>query len=309
MSTEIAQVLSVFITGLNTTVGRELALKLRAAGHHVAGTVETGAQAAFFRRFGVTPAYADLTRAGELRSAIQGVNATVLVNAAAQTPNHAPQAAADWTLPLADYAEALEEAAAQAGAEYLLHTSFVFAGGHLSDDSEGAEPVVHAAQAAEAIALSASVPAAVARLGVTYGPADPALVALRETLRRGRPMDMGEDTVKAQWIYAADAASGLAAAIERRVSGVTLDLVDDQPLTPADFIRLFARLQAFGEPGRLPAPFRRGNALQRHLAKVETHASSAAAREALGWSPRFPRAEAGIEELLLVWRASLGEPA
>ncbi|MFN8379347.1 MAG: NAD(P)-dependent oxidoreductase [Anaerolineae bacterium] len=307
MTTEIAQVQSVFITGLNTAVGQALALRLRAAGHTVAGVVTSSDEAAYFRRFGVTPAYAVLTRAGELRSAIQGTAATILVNCAAQEPNHVPHISTPWDTPLADYAEALEEAAAITGAEYLLHTSFTFAGGHLTEENEGAEDIVHAAQAAEAIALSASAPSAVIRFGYTYGPTDKSLVALREALRIGRPLDAGEEHVPAAWTYASDAAAALVKAIEKRVTDVTLDVVDDRPQPPAEFVRMFARMQGLGVPGRVPLFFRRvlSSEVQRQIMKIETHPSNAAAREALDWAPRFHNIEAGIDDLLLQWRAAM----
>ena len=307
MTTDIAQVQSVFITGLQTAVGQALALRLRSAGHTVAGVVTSSEEAAYFRRFGVTPAYAGLTRAGELRSAIQGCAATILVNCAAQAPNHVPLLNSDWDEPLVEYAEALAGAAAQTGAHYLLHTSYTFAGGHAGEDDEAAETIVQDAQAAEAITLASGVPSAVARLGYTYGPTDPSLDSLREALRIGRPLDAGEETVAAHWITAFDAAAALEKMIQRRVTGVTLDLVDGHPTTPATFMRMFAQMQGLGIPGRIPLFFRRAltSEAQRQLLKIESHATNAAAREALDWSPRYANIEAGIEDVLLVWRAQM----
>ncbi|HYO87885.1 MAG TPA: NAD-dependent epimerase/dehydratase family protein [Candidatus Limnocylindrales bacterium] len=311
MSTEIVQVQSVFITGLNTTVGQALALKLRADGHTVAGTVNSSQEAAYFRAFGVTPAYSDLTRAGELGSAIQGTGATLLVNCAAQAANHAPQVSADWSLPLARYAEALADAAAKTKAEFVLHTSFPFAGGHLTDDTDGAELALDEAQAAETIALTSPVPTAVLRLGTVYGATDEALKSLRDSLLGGRVFDAGEDHVRASWIYAPDAASALAAALKVRPAGMTLDIVDDQPMTPAAFLRLFAELQSVGMPSTLPLFIRRSfrPELQRLIMKIETYPSNASARNTLDWAPRYPTAKAGLEDLLLVWRAAMGVQA
>jgi nucleoside-diphosphate-sugar epimerase len=282
-------------------------LKLRADGHQVAGTVESSQQAAWFRAWGVTPAYPDLTRAGELRSAIQGTGATLLVNCAAQAPNHVPQVDTDWNLPLAKYAEALNEAAAEVKAEFVVHTSFPFAGGHLTDELEGAETALDEAQAAETIALMSPTPAAVLRMGIVYGPTDEAMQSLRDSLRGGRVRDAGEDEVKASWIYAPDAANAVAAALNVRPAGATLDIVDDQPMTPAAFARLFAELQAVGVPGKLPGFVRRALRpdLQRLITQIETHASNAAARERLDWAPRHPNAQSGLEDLLLVWRATM----
>jgi nucleoside-diphosphate-sugar epimerase len=307
MTTEIAQVHSVFITGLQTAVGQALALRLRAAGHTVAGVVTSSDEAAFYRRYGVTPAYAGLTRAGELRSAIQGCGANILVNCAAQDSNHVPHVRAGWDEPLVEYAEALAEAAAQTRAHYLLHTSFPFAAGHVTDDTEAVEPLLQDAQTAEQIVLAAGTPAAVIRLGYTYGPTDKSLETLREALRIGRPLDAGEEVVPAAWIYAPDAAAALAKAILLRVSGVTLDVVDARPEPPAEFVRMFARMQGLGVPGRIPLFFRRAltSDLQRQLMKVVTHSTNADARATLDWAPRFRNIEAGIDDLLLVWRAAM----
>jgi nucleoside-diphosphate-sugar epimerase len=307
MTSEITTVQNIFITGLHTTLGKALALKLRADGHQVAGTVQSSQQAAHFRAWGITPAYPDLTRAGELRSAIHGTGATLLVNCAAQAPNHVPQVNADWGLPLAKYAEALSEAAAEVKAEFVVHTSFPFAGGHLTDELEGAERVMDEAQAAETIALMSPVPAAVLRMGILYGPADEALQSLHDSLRGGRVRDAGEDEVKSSWIYAPDAANAVAATLNVRPAGATLDIVDDRPITPAAFVRLFAELQAVGAPGNLPGFVRRAMRpdVQRLITQIETHPSNAAARERLDWTPRHSNAQSGLEDLLLVWRAKM----
>jgi nucleoside-diphosphate-sugar epimerase len=307
MTTEIAQVHSVFITGLQTPVGQALALRLRAAGHTVAGVVTSSDEAAFVRRYGITPAYAGLTRAGELRSAIQGCGATILVNCAAQEPNHVPHIGTDWKTPFAALAESLAEAGAQTGAEYLLSTSFSFAAGHITDETEGAEELLDEVKAAESIALAASIPAAVLRLGYVYGPHDPAMDSLREALRIGRPLDAGEEAVPAAWTYAPDAASALVRAILLRVSGVTLDVVDDHPVPPAEFVRMFAQMQGLGIPGRIPLFFRRAltTDIQRQIMKLAIHPSNTNTRAALDWAPRFRTIESGLEDLLLNWRAEM----
>ena len=60
-------------------------------------------------------------------------------------------------------------------------------------------------------------------------------------------------------------------------------------------------------PGRIPLFFRRvlTTETQRQIMKIETHPGNIAAREALGWEPRFHNIEAGIDDLLLQWRAAM----
>jgi nucleoside-diphosphate-sugar epimerase len=66
-------------------------------------------------------------------------------------------------------------------------------------------------------------------------------------------------------------------------------------------------MQGLGVPGRIPLFFRRvlTTNLQRQIMKLETHPSNTAARATLDWSPRFRNIEAGIDDLLLTWRAAM----
>lgn len=291
--------MSVFLTGATTALGREVIRQLVAAGHRVTGVVTTSAAAKDVRAAGGLPAYPGLYRAGELRSAIVAAEAKVVLNLEPQAANQLPQHPAPWDERIDDAARALVDASAQAGVEFLVHTSYAFADARNSD----AAALLKAIRAAEKAVLQGPVPACVLRLGFNYGADSDALVAVREKLRMGRSIPTGTDT-PARWVYAPDAARAVIAAALARPTHEVFNIVDDHPVTPSDFLHTFADEMGMGVSG--------GNSLltraqlsrtQWAIMGLESHASSEQAREKLGWSPRFPSIREGIEDTLLSWRA------
>jgi nucleoside-diphosphate-sugar epimerase len=294
--------LHVFVTGATAELGREVARHLVAAGHQVTGTVASSAEAAELRRMGVLPAFPDLHRAGELRSALLGAGAKLVVNCAPQRANHLPQQRAAWDEHLVEGVTALLEAAAAAGIEFVVHTSYAFAGA----SSEEAGDWLRTVRRAERAVLRAEVPGCVLRFGYVYGPDSKALLAVREMLKRGMPVPAGSDTAPAQWVHAADAARAVELALLTRPAGALLTIADDHPATPAEFIRYFAEAQGLNAPMRLPAPAARALIGGMNFALMEAAApgDTAEAKQKLGWLPRFTDYRAGIDDVLLSWRAA-----
>jgi nucleoside-diphosphate-sugar epimerase len=95
-------------------------------------------------------------------------------------------------------------------------------------------------------------------------------------------------------------------AVQRRPAGRTLTVIDDRLAPPAAFVRYLAESASLGVPGGLP-PFV-GNLLsnrqQLAVMNLDVHADNRAAREALGWAPRFAGYQAAIDDMLLHWRAT-----
>lgn len=290
---------SVFITGAVSPLGREVTRQLVAAGHQVTGAVSSSADAVKVRADGGLPAYPDLYRAGELRSAIQAASAKVVLNLAPQSANHLPQYPAQIDERLADATAALMDAALEANIEFVVHTSYAFADAHADD----AAALLRWIRAAERAALKGDVPACVLRFGFLYGADSPELGVIRAALKLGRPMRTGSNDTHANWVYAVDAATAVVLAMLRRPAGAVLNIVDDQPASPAEFLRHFAQSQGFSLSGGLP--FLRGRLSKSQLAimNLDSHVDNAAAQEQLGWSPRFPSYRQGIDDLLLTWRA------
>jgi nucleoside-diphosphate-sugar epimerase len=293
--------MSVFITGATNALGRMVTRRLVAAGHLVTGVAGGSAGAAQVRADGGLPAYPDLLRAGELRSAIAAAEAKVVMHLAPQSANEIPQAGAQFDERLlGDGTAALLDGAQAAGVEFVIFASYAFA--DTNDDDLVA--LTRAARAAEKQALEREVPGCVLRMGFIYGPDSIALQNLRDTLKLGRPVIAGPSDSRLFWTHAADAASALIMAAEKRPAGAVLNIVDSQPASPAAFLNYFAEAQGLNPPG-VPGFAKRllANRTQMALMRISPHVDSSAAQQQLGWSPQFASYQQGIDDLLLSWRA------
>ena len=304
---------SALVTGAVNAVGREVTRKLVAAGYRVTGAVSGSAEATLLRQDGGLPAFPDLTRAGEIKSALAAAQADVVVHLAPQAPNHVPQIKTDWdgALRLLESGTpALLSAAAAAGVKLIVLVSYAFAGeaapaAHDGDEEDAEPALVEAARAAEEAVLSGPAPACVLRAGYYYGAHSPATIALRDALRGNRPLALGGEHSVANWIHLDDLAAAVVAALDRRPTGALLDVVDDHPASPAEFAAYLARSLHVNEPGRMPdiAVRLMFGKTQIELLERSVRASNARAREALGWAPRLASYREGIDQTLLVLRA------
>jgi nucleoside-diphosphate-sugar epimerase len=302
---------NVYINGGSTPLGWALLRLLVANGHRVAASVNGSAEAARARSMGVLPAFPDLTRAGELRSAIAAVNASVVINLAPTSPYQAPQFVKDWdayTGIVEQGTRAALDAAKAAGADYFIQASYASLGGDAHDHGDHAAPdaaIIDAANAAEALVAAADIPYTILRFGFVYGSDSAALHTLRDALLRGRGFIGGSDHARANWIHAEDGARATLLAIAARPVGETLYVVDDKPVTPAAFVNTFASLLAVNAPAQPPTFARQFLAGASQLAMLEqpSGASNAETKTRLNWSPRYPTLDAGLEQALMVWRA------
>jgi nucleoside-diphosphate-sugar epimerase len=304
MANEITEIapLSVFITGATGALGREVTRQLRAAGHRVTGATNGYENAAIVRADGGIPAYPDLMRAGEMRSVMVAAKTDVAINLAPQLANHLPQVLADWDARLVNEGvEALLEAAQDAEVKFVVHASYAFAGEH----AEPLDDFLNAVRAGELKVLTGDEPGCVLRLGFLYGAESPELSSVRKTLLMGRMIDCGPDDSHTCWINVPDAARAVISAIQARPAGVLLNVVDDQPVSPAGFLHYFAESQGVTPPGRAPrfAAWAQPSKFQSALMHLSPHISNAKAKEVLGWSPRFASHKEAIDDALLTWRA------
>lgn len=307
---------SVFITGASTAIGHNVIRRLVEAGYRVTGAVRTSDEAKELRAVGALPAYPGEFRDGELRSALKAAQATVLVHLAPQALNHVPHINARWEdaeRMLNEGTHALVRAADAAGVQYLIFVGYAFAGeqahDHGHDDHGGhdeEEPsIVDAARAAEQVVLHSSVPSVVLRAGYIYGPHSPETIALRNALKGLTPVPTGDEHASANWIHADDLASAIQAAIEKHPTGLTLDIVDNTPASPAAFVGYLAQSINLSVPSGKGGLFSRPRPgkTQAALLSRSVHASNAKAREALGWTPHYPSYREGLDQTFLVLRA------
>src|SRR5690606_35412173 len=87
-------------------------------------------------------------------------------------------------------------------------------------------PVVQAALAAEAAVLNGSVPACVLRAGYVYGSHDERTTELRDRLKQGRSVLVGDSHAVANWVAVEDLAEAIIRATEVRPAGAVLNIVD-----------------------------------------------------------------------------------
>jgi nucleoside-diphosphate-sugar epimerase len=157
--------LSVFVTGASGALGREVTRQLSAAGFRVTGATNGSENAARVRADGGLPAYPDVMRAGELRSAMQASKAEIVVNCEPQLYNHLPQVRGAWNAALMDEGvSALLEAAQVPNIQYIVHTSYAFADAY----TEALESLLDAVKAGEEKVLNSGIAASVLRMGFVY---------------------------------------------------------------------------------------------------------------------------------------------
>jgi nucleoside-diphosphate-sugar epimerase len=306
---------SVYVTGATTGLGRTVMRQLAAQGHQVAGTAVTLGDAHLIREDGGLPVYNDLFRASEIASTLKMLKTTVIVNTAPQVINALPFHRPDWDYYrrlLAEGGAALA-AAAQADVKFIIHLSYAFlygdTHGHWADEthpiSTDNDLFLAAARAEDSI-LKGSVPGAVLRAGYTYGPDNKSLQALRQML-----VDRGAVTVSEQpasWVHVADLTSAVALAVEQQPGGEIFNVADDDPISPAAFVDLFADSIGVTRPRRVSLPASLRDMLtppdERALLETSFKVSSDKIKTRLGWSPQYPTVAPGLEQTLLAWRAA-----
>jgi nucleoside-diphosphate-sugar epimerase len=300
----------VFITGADSAAGQAVAQRLIAAGHSIAGVVADSAGASALRQSGGLPVYPDLTRAGEISSALKATGAKVIIHLAGQAANHVPQIPAKWesveTLLTAGTA-ALLEAAATAGVEYIIFASyaFVYSGDHLNDEDAptgGDSAVIRAALSAEQAVLTSSIPAAVLRVGCWYGVRSPETVELRNQVKAGRPVF--DSSAHTSWIHLDDLSAAVLQVLEAQPHNTILNIVDDKPAAIADVTASLASAMHV-TVSKLPAFLQsmRMGKQQAGLLQHSTQASNTRAKALLGWQPHYPGYREGLEQVMLVLRA------
>ena len=310
--------LSVFVTGATEGLGRAVTRQLVARGHQVTGMARNREEANLVRADGGLPVYNDLFRASEIASTMKMAKAGVVVNCAPQHMNGLPIGDPDWEyfLRLLDEgAVAIAEAAAQAEAQFVVHTSFAFLYGDTHGDAANEDahittdnPLIKSAAAAEQAILNSEVPGCVLRAGFNYGPGNAITEALHQALINGTGLSSVNSDNAASWVHGADLAQAIVLAAEQQPAGEVFNVASDKPVTVNDFVDQFADAVGVARPTRRDMPQIIENlttpALTRSLMSITFQVSSAKAKEQLGWSPDYADLDAGIEQTLLAWRAA-----
>jgi len=298
--------MNVFITGATSAVGRATVRQFIAAGHTVYGATEgSSADARMVRADGAIPVYPDLLRAGEVRSAIETANADVVINLAPQFANHA-HSSAQWDARqialITQGTQSIMEAATAAGVRFVVHTSYIFAGGH----DESADSLIDAVRTGEQLVLGCSTPGCVLRFGFIYGTEQPELSALRATMKMGRAISGGDASAHSAWLHSDDAARAVVLAAQKQPNRAVIDITDDMAASSLDFLTYFADSQGLTRPSA-GARFSLSGLLfgtkKLDIGRIHVEPNRAEARSVLDWTPRFSDYRQGIDNMLLTWRA------
>lgn len=309
--------MNVLVTGAATGLGREVVRKLAAHGHSVVGLTNGSHNGSLVRADGAVPAFSNLSSKGEMKSVLKMAKADLLINLAGQEANIFPTK----ETPFAEAAQALDtgvaallEAAQDSSVQRIVHVSMTA----LYGDSHG-EPVdedtplraddafERAAIDAEERVLNVSIPAWVLRAGTLYGPSDAGMKALQSILLSGRNVYFGNSHALRSWVYVSDLAEAVVRAAETDGPDQVVNVVDDQPTSAAEVVAHLATGLGLPVPSGVSVPAFMAryvlSPLQEKLLNSSHKVTNARAKSMLGWSPRYPNVRAGLDQVLMNWRA------
>ncbi|TVR23967.1 MAG: NAD(P)-dependent oxidoreductase [Anaerolineaceae bacterium] len=308
------QALSVFLTDGTAPVSRALTRRLVEAGHRVTAMTDGHEGAVLVREDGGLPVFVDPTRAGEVRGMMQMSEAQVVINTAPQHANQPPFAAPDYDIDLIEaVTQAVITAAVEAGISHFVHTSFALlygdTGGTMADEasplSDNDDALIQAGKSAEAIVKAGGLPYCIVRAGFVYSADSAVLQATDAAVKALRPVHTGEARHLAAWITASDLADLLLRVTIDKPSGETFNGVDDVPAAPKSFVEHLISAQGV-QPASPFSSLLRALLPNRSSTRLgfSTQVSNGKAKQALGWRPQFADYRAGIEDILMTWRAS-----
>ncbi len=307
--------MKIFIAGATGVLGRRLIQQFRARGHSVVGLVRSSQGERVIRSLGGESRWGNLFDADALARAAEGAN--VVIHAATSIPNKRRLAPSDFEMNnriRRDGTRALTACASKIGAQLYLHQSIVWVsrppdGSAFDEDSPAnSDPFYLPTIEGETIAWKAGehfgFTVSVLRCGLFYG-ADASHTRFlgNDLLRRRMPIIGRGDSVWAL-VHIDDAASAFVTAAEANRRGLW-HVVDDHPVTMAEFLIGFAERLGAPPPRRVPAWIARlvaGKYLVNFLTS-STRTSNARFRREFAWTPRFPSFKEGLDQVVTAWKS------
>jgi nucleoside-diphosphate-sugar epimerase len=309
----------VFVAGATGALGRPLVRLLRARGHEVIGLTRSPLRRGLLEAMGARPVVADALDAAALGRVVRESEPSHVVHLLTALPAAGPLRGRDLraTDALRTHGTAsLLRASVEAGARRLVGESFAGVYGTASfespRDEEAPLPPVPAKgslrkavlamrsleeQLAEA-RRSGRIDTVVLRFGPIYGPEVGSTLALARQLRRRQVFIPRVAPGVASFVHVDDAASAILAALESPRPGAVYNVVDDEPMGIADYLRLSAA--AFGAAPPRTAPVwlvRLAAPLVAAAAVTRLPLSNARARRELGWRPAYPSLREGLRQV------------
>jgi len=312
------KILNVFVTGGSEGVGLAVTKALLHKGHKVFATTSDADGALAIRRAGALPVYPDLTRAGEVLSALRMAEADVIVHAAPQVLGGVPQADFDYkshTDWLVDSTNAVVEAAGQNEVNKIVSISFGYLyDGHHGDASTEDTHMVHDSAydsmlQAEAAVLDGGIDGYVVRAGYIYGSTSHGTSNLVESIMASQSIYEGNQPTS--WIYESDLADAIVTLVEAESDDDTLaeivNVASDETSTPNDFTTALG--ESLGIVGlNFSTPYLmtilRGETLRDKLLAREVVLDTSKIKTKYGWQPQHATIASGLDAAALIWRMS-----
>ena len=308
----------VFVAGATGVLGRRLVADLTARGHDVIGLVRDEAGERRVRNRGGEPRYGDVLDPETLESAVG--NADAIIHAATAIPTSQNPSEEAWALNDRVRREGTRNLlAAGRGADinrFVLESIVWVArqpdGSRFDEDSpphpnERSRSALDAEERVLEARTESEFAATILRCGFFYAP-DAAHTRQfgRDLIAGDLPIVggglLGRRDVPLSWIHVDDAATAFAAAVDAGVSG-RFHVVDEEPASPAAFLRGLAdRLEA-PNPSRVPgwlAKFFVGRDTVRLLTNPMP-TSNDRFRAATDWEPTYPTYRAGLDAVVETW--------
>ncbi|ACV46532.1 MULTISPECIES: NAD-dependent epimerase/dehydratase family protein [Halomicrobium] len=303
--------MDVFIAGATGDLGKRLVEQFTANDHTVVGLTRDEEGDEIVRERGGQPHRGDLFDVDSLVSGATG--ADVVIHAATAIPTETKPSPADWEQNdriRREGVENLTTAAAEVDADQYVQQSIVWVArqpdGSPFDETapRNTDRTTESAADAEDIATTAArdgpFDATVLRCGWFYAADSEQTRTIAENLESGDMPIVGgglfgrKDAVVSP-IHIDDAANAFVAAAEDGLEG-TYHVVDDEPVTVADFLTTFAEHLDAGEPSRIPGwlakLFVGKDNVRFFTSSMPT--SNEQFREATDWVPTYSTHEDGL---------------
>jgi nucleoside-diphosphate-sugar epimerase len=310
--------MKVFVAGATGVLGRRIVPGLIAEGHGVVGLSRSAANDDLLKRFGAEPRPGDIFDRDQMTRLSADCDA--VFHFATAIPVRPRPNRRDWTLNdriRREGTSSLIAAAVTNRCRLFLQESITLLYGDRRGDrtDESAEipvrlpGILTSAARMEKLVLGAAarerLPAVILRFGTLYSHDSPQTASIFRGIRSGRLPVIGKG--KAYWnmINSDDAAAAAVgtAGVTDLPPGSVFNICDDEPVTSRDLFDFIAESLGSRRPGSVPAVFAKlalGSDLTRIL-RSSARCTNAAAKNALGWTPKYPTYREGIRAELGKW--------
>lgn len=310
--------MKVFITGATGVIGERLVDTFTDSGHDVIGLARDRTGERTVCNAGGVPHRGDVFEKETLHDGMEGVD--VVIHAATALPTETKTTEEDWNkndqVRLTGGRNVLD-VTKEIGADQFITHSVVWAvrdkdGDEIDESSppntdRTTESAIEFERVVQNQLGQSSITATTLRLGWLYGPNSGQFRNMGEFLTDGDLpvigsglLGRGDTTVSL--LHTEDAARAMLAAAEQDVGGL-YHVVDNQPVTTAEFFKEFAAQMDVDEPSRIPpwvAKFFVGNDMVQFLTN-DFPTSNEQFTATTGWQPKYPTYREGINDIVRTW--------